>query len=315
VLLGTTVPAAFHQQLAQHYTVVGPVPQPFSANLAGIDQATRESVRALVTIGSVQVPRTALDLLPNLGLASFLGSGYEGIDLPAARARNITVTHGADVNASAVADLAMGLVIASVRGFRAGDHKLRSGTWQGNSGTRMPARHGLTGRNIGIFGLGAIGRRIALRAAACEMHVGYFSRHARSDVGYRYCTSLAALADWCDVLVVAVRADHSTRHAVDRAILARLGADGHVVNIARGSVIDETALIAALTDGTLGGAGLDVYEHEPTVPQALLDLPNVFTTPHLGGSTREALDAMFERAAQNLAAFFAGRPALTPIPA
>jgi lactate dehydrogenase-like 2-hydroxyacid dehydrogenase len=314
VLLGLTLPDAFRAQLATRYRLLGPLPQPLASRLHELPAADRLAARALITIGSVSIPGSVLEALPALGLVSFLGSGYEGIDLGAARERNVVVTHSPGANAAAVADLAVGLTVASVRGFRAGERLLRTGQWQGNALSRTPPRRGLTGRNLGIYGLGAIGARIAVRLEAFDMHVGYHSRRPRSDVAYRYFATLAELARWADVLMIAVRADAGTRHSVDAAILAELGSDGHVINIARGSVIDEAALIAALADGTIAGAGLDVYEHEPRVPQALLDLPNVFTTPHLGGATREAVDAMHALVRANLEAFFAGRPAVTPVP-
>jgi lactate dehydrogenase-like 2-hydroxyacid dehydrogenase len=279
-----------------------------------VPEADRLAARALITIGSVGVSGAVLDALPALGLVSFLGSGYEGIDLAAARERHIVVTHSPDANAAAVADLAVGLTVASVRGFRAGERLLRSGQWQGNAGLRMPPLRGLTGRNLGIYGLGAVGARIARRFEAFDVNVGYHSRRPRSGVAYPYFATLAELARWADVLMVSVRADASTRHSVNAAVLAELGSGGHVINIARGSVIDEAALIAALADGTIAGAGLDVYEHEPAVPQALMDLPNVFTTPHLGGATIEAQEAMYAMVNANLEAFFAGKPAVTPVP-
>ena len=314
VLLGLSLPDEFRAQLATRYRLLGPLAQPLARHLPGLPAPDRRAARALITIGSVTVSAAALDALPGLGLVSFLGSGYEGIDLAAARARNIVVTHSPDANAAAVADLAVGLTIASVRGFRAGQQLLQSGLWQGNAGERLPPRRGLTGRKAGIYGLGAIGTRIAHRLEAFDVEVAYHSRHPRSGVAYPYFATLAELASWADVLVIAVRADASTRHSVDAAILGALGCDGHVINISRGSVIDEAALVAALTAGTLAGAGLDVYEHEPTVPQALLDLPNVVTTPHLGGATIEAQAAMHALVAANLEAFFAGKPAVTPVP-
>jgi lactate dehydrogenase-like 2-hydroxyacid dehydrogenase len=314
ILLGLAMPDTFRAQLATRYRLLGPLPLPLANHLDEMPEADRLAARALVTIGSVSVSGAVLDALPALGLVSFLGSGYEGIDLAAARERHIVVTHSPDANAAAVADLAVGLTIASVREFRAGERLLVSGQWQGNAGLRMPPRRGLTGRKLGIYGLGAVGARIARRFEAFDVHVGYHSRRPRSDVAYPYFATLAELARWADVLMIAVRADASTRHSVNAAVLAELGSDGHVINIARGSVIDEAALIAALADGTIAGAGLDVYEHEPAVPQALLDLPNVFTTPHLGGATIEAQQAMYSMVEANLDAFFAGKPAVTPVP-
>ncbi|MBS0320982.1 MAG: 2-hydroxyacid dehydrogenase [Proteobacteria bacterium] len=315
VLLGVAVPSPLERRLAERFELLGPVPPPFARNVAALPAADLGRVRALVTIGGAGIKAQAMSLLPALELVACLGSGFEEVDVVAARARGIRVTHSPNANAAAVADLAMGLTIASVRRFHAGDILLRSGQWQGNAGPRPPARRGLTGRRMGIYGLGAIGALIAQRARAFAIDVGYHSRHRRTDVDYPYFATLASLADWCDILVIAVRADAATRHSVDAGILAALGADGHVVNIARGSVIDEAALVAALDAGTLGGAGLDVYEQEPHVPAALLDHPSVVATPHIGGATLEAQDAMSAMLLANLDAWAAGTPLPNPVPA
>ena len=267
-----------------------------------------------VTMGTVATTREAMELFPALGLVCCIGSGFEGVDLAAARARGIRVAHSPGANAGSVADVAVGLMIASVRGFRAAELRLRRGEWEGNAAQRLAPCRGLAGRRLGIFGMGAIGREIAGRARAFGMQIGYHNRHRRDGVDAVYFASLAALADWCDVLVVAVRASDSTRHAVDAAILAALGPDGHVINIARGSVIDEAALIEALARGTIGGAGLDVYEHEPRVPAALLALPNVVVLPHIGGASEDAQTAMQAMVIANLDAYFAGEPVPTPVP-
>ena len=282
--------------------------------MTALARADAQRVRALVTWGTADTSRAALAHLPALGFVGCLGSGYEGVDLAAARERGIVVTHGPGRNASAVADLAMGLLIASVRRMFAANAFLRRGDWTGKSAASLPLAHGLTGRKVGIFGLGAIGVKIAQRAVAFEMDVAYHNRKPRADVSYPYHATLQGLATWADVLVVAVRADAATRHAVDAGVLAALGPDGHVVNIARGSAIDEAALIAALRDGVIAGAGLDVYEHEPHVPDVLLALPNVALTPHIGGGTLDAQAAMQDLVFDNLEAFFAGRPVLTPVP-
>ena len=162
-------------------------------------------------------------------------------------------------------------------------------------------------RRVGIYGMGEIGRKIASRVAAFETEVGYFSR-SRHDVPYRYLPSLEALAEWCSVLMIAVRAGADTHHAVDSAILRKLGKDGYVVNISRGSVIDQAALVAALADESIAGAGLDVYEKEPHLPDVLTGFANVVLTPHIGGHTIESHVAMQDCVIANLDAFFAGKP-------
>ena len=266
------------------------------------------SVRATIAAGGSRFGADMMDLLPKLGAIVCYGTGYDGIDLKAAAARNIAVGHSPGANASSVADMALALTLASVRRILVADTYVRDGGWAALKPTPlMRAPAGMGGRKIGIYGMGEIGRRIAARVAAFESEVGYFSR-SRHDVPYRYLESLEALADWCSVLIIAVRAGPETHHVVNADILKRLGEDGHVVNIARGSVIDQAALVSALTDGTIAGAGLDVFAKEPQAPDALTALPNVVLTPHTGGHTLEGHIAMQDCVMANLDAFFAGKP-------
>jgi lactate dehydrogenase-like 2-hydroxyacid dehydrogenase len=315
VLLGGRLPDMLVAELTSRYDVVGPLPAPFETGVVrslAPDVAAR--VRAIVTMGTVATTAAALDRLPALGLVACMGSGYEGVDRCRCAERGIVVTHSPGANADSVADVALGLLLASVRRFSAGACLIRNGAWRGNAAQRTAPPRGMTGRKVGIYGLGAIGTRIARRVVACEAEIGYHNRRRRDDVPYRWFGSLADLAAWADALVVAVRADAANRHAVDAAILRALGPEGHIVNIARGSVIDEAALIEALQSGVIAGAGLDVYENEPDVPRALVELPNVVLMPHIGGATVEAQLAMNAMVLGNLAAFFAGQGALTPVP-
>ena len=314
ILLAARVPAEFQARLAQRYQVLGPLAPPFTESVAALPPAEAGRVSVMITMGTVPAPGAALAHLPSLRLVSCMGSGYEGVDLAAARERRIVVTHSPNANASAVADLAIGLMIASVRRMPEAEAFLRRGEWKGNFARRMPLVRGLTGRKVGVYGLGAIGEKVARRAAALETEVGYHNRRRRDDVGYRYFASLLDLAAWADVLVIAVRAGADNRHAVDAGVLAALGADGHVVNIARGSVIDEAALLRALRDGVIAGAGLDVFEHEPAVPEELLALSNVALTPHIAGGTSEAQGVMQDMVFANVEAVVAGRAALNPVP-
>jgi hydroxypyruvate reductase len=195
-----------------------------------------------------------------------------------------------------------------VRRLPVADNYVRSGDWAGaKPSPMMRPQAGMRGRKVGVYGMGEIGRKIASRVAAFETEVGYFSR-TKYDLPYQYLPSLEALADWCSVLVIAVRAGADNVNVIDADILRRLGGDGHVVNISRGSVIDEKALVAALTDGTIAGAGLDVFAQEPHAPDALTALPNVVLSPHLGGHTLESHVAMQDCVLANLDAFFAGTP-------
>jgi lactate dehydrogenase-like 2-hydroxyacid dehydrogenase len=249
-----------------------------------------------------------MDTMPRLAAIVCYGTGYDGVDLAAAAQRGISVGHSPAANASAVADLAVTLMLAVTRRLLAADNYVRSGNWAAaKPSPLMRPQAGNPGRKVGVYGMGEIGRKIAARVAAFETEVAYFSRR-RHEVPYQYLPSLEALAEWCSVLMIAVRAGADTHHAVDASILRKLGKDGYVVNISRGSVIDQKALVAALADESIAGAGLDVYEKEPHAPDALTAFPNVVLTPHVGGHTLESHVAMQNCVIANLEAFFGGKP-------
>ena len=265
-------------------------------------------LRAMITAGGTPLGGETMDRMPKLGAIVCYGTGYDGVDLAAAAQRNIAVGHSPGANASSVADIAVTLMLAVTRRLLAQDDYVRSGNWSGaKPSPMMRPQPGMRGRRVGVYGMGEIGRKIASRVAAFETEVGYFSR-SKHDVPYRYLPSLEALAEWCSILMIAVRAGADTHHAVDAGILQKLGADGYVVNISRGSVIDQRALVAALADNAIAGAGLDVYEKEPHAPDALTAFPNVVLTPHTGGHTLESHAAMQDCVTANLEAFFAGQP-------
>jgi hydroxypyruvate reductase len=271
------------------------------------------AVRAVLAAGGSRLGSDTMDMLPQLGAIVCYGTGYDGVDLNAAAARNVAVGHSPGANASSVADIALTLMLASVRRLLVADGYVRDGSWAASKPSpMMRPQNGMRGRKAGVYGMGAIGGKIAARAAAFESEVGYFSRSKR-DVPHRYFESLEALADWCSVLIVAVRAGPETHHVVNADILKRLGEDGHVINIARGSVIDQPALIAALTEKTIAGAGLDVFAREPHAPDKLTALPNVVLAPHIGGHTLESHVAMQDCVMANLDAFFAGKPLPFPV--
>jgi hydroxypyruvate reductase len=265
-------------------------------------------VRAMITAGGTPLPGSMMDMMPKLGAIVCYGTGYDGVDLKAAAARNIAVGHSPGANAASVADIAVTLMLAATRRLLVADNYVRSGDWgAAKPSPMMRPQAGMPGRRIGVYGMGEIGRKIAARVAAFEAEIGYFSRSQR-DVPYRYFPSLEALADWCSVLMIAVRAGNDTHHVVNADMLKRLGEDGYVINIARGSVIDQVALVQALTDKTIAGAGLDVYAKEPHAPDALTTFPNVVLTPHIGGHTLESHRNMQDCVIANLTAFFAGKP-------
>jgi len=217
-------------------------------------------------------------------------------------------------NTSAVAEMAVTLMLASVRNLAALDRSARSGRWRGEGAGRLPVVKGMTGRKVGILGLGTIGAKIAARMAPFEVEIGYCNRRPRAEAPYQYFSTPMALAEWADAVFVALRADASNRHIVDADLLRALGPEGHIVNISRGSAVDETALVAALREGTIKGAGLDVFEREPDIAEALRSLPNVVLSPHMSASTHEAYRAMQDAVLENLDAFFATGMAVTPVP-
>ena len=254
-----------------------------------------------------------MDTLPSLRAIVCYGTGYDGVDLAAASERQIAVGHSPGANAASVADLAVTLMLATTRRILPADEFVRNGNWaQAKPSPLLRPQAGNPGRRVGIYGMGEIGRKIASRVAAFESEVAYFSR-SRHDVPYQYLPSLDALAEWCSVLMIAVRAGADTHHVVNVDVLQKLGKDGYVVNISRGSVIDQPALVAALTDKTIAGAGLDVFDIEPHAPDALTAFPNVVLTPHIGGHTIESHLAMQDCVIANLETFFAGKPLAHPV--
>lgn len=260
--------------------------------------------RAAVTSGKVGLGGVALAALPALELLASYSAGYEGIDLPALRARGVALTTTSQALADDVADCALMLMLAARRDLRRADLHVRQGDWARQG--MYPLQPTLKGARLGLVGAGRIGQAIARRAAAFGMEIAYHGRRARPDVALRHEPNLAALADWADVLAVAIAGGPDTRHLIDAGVLAALGPRGTLVNIARGSVIDEAALIAALAAGTIANAGLDVFEGEPAPDPRLVALPNVTLYPHHASGTVEARDAMAGAVAASLAAFFAG---------
>ena len=310
VLIYSRFPKAMMVRIGQHFDLMDaggkPLGEVFTAEqLSG--------VRAMITAGGTPLGAAMIDMLPKLAAIVCYGTGYDGVDLAAAAQRKIAVGHSPAANAAAVADLAVTLMLAVTRRLLPADEYVRNGNWaNANPSPLMRPQPGNPGRRVGVYGMGEIGRKIAARVAAFEADVAYFSR-SRHDVPYQYLPSLEALAEWCSVLMIAVRAGSDTHHAVDADILRKLGKDGYVVNISRGSVIDQTALVAALTDETIAGAGLDVYEKEPHAPDALTGFPNVVLTPHIGGHTIESHVAMQDCVIANLEAYFAGKPLAYPV--
>src|SRR5271170_4820842 len=285
VLVYSRFPKALMLRIGERFELMDAAGKPPDQMFA-TDQLA--GVRAMITAGGTPLGGDMMDMMPKLAAIVCYGTGYDGVDLNAAKHRNITIGHSPGANAASVADIAVTLMLAATRRLLVADHYVRSGDWAATKPSpMMRPQPGMLGRKIGVYGMGEIGRKIAARVAAFESEVGYFSR-SRREVPYRYFPNLEALADWCSVLMIAVRAGDDTHRVVNADILKRLGEDGYVVNIARGSVIDHAALVQALTDKTIAGAGLDVYAKEPHAPDALTALPNVVLTPHTGGHTLES---------------------------
>ncbi|WP_024574989.1 MULTISPECIES: 2-hydroxyacid dehydrogenase [unclassified Afipia] len=310
VLIYSQFPKALMVRIGERYDLLDGKGRP------PIETFTAEQlkpIRALITAGGQAIPPAVLDTLPSLGAIICYGTGYDGVDFAETKKRNIVVGHSPAANAASVADLAMTLMLAATRRLLPADAYVRSGGWSGKQPSpSMRPPLGMTGRKIGVYGMGEIGGKIAARCAAFETEVAYYSR-SRHDVPYAYHASLASLAEWSDILMVAVRAGKDTQHAVNADILKKLGPNGTVVNISRGSVIDQKALVAALESNVIAGAGLDVYEKEPHAPDTLTTLPNVVLTPHIGGHTVEAHIAMQDCAIANLDAFFSGKQLRYPV--
>ena len=269
------------------------------------------TVAAIATAGSPAVDAELMRHLPNLEIIAGFGVGYDSIDVAEAARRGIVVTNTPDVLTDDVADVAIGLLLMAVREMPQAERHLRDGRWRDGPYRLAPTR--LRGRKLGILGLGRIGEAIARRAEPFGVEISYHNRQPKA-VPYRYCDTLAELADRVDTLVIATPGGPATRHLVDADILRRLGPQGVIVNVARGSVIDEGALVDALRSGTILSAGLDVYEDEPYVPDELLELPNVVLLPHIGSATMQTRRAMGELVVDNLVSWFANGTALTPVP-
>ncbi|MCG8709153.1 2-hydroxyacid dehydrogenase [Brenneria sp. 4F2] len=295
------LPENLVKRLREGYRLLGPL-----TSLEGDDLPPgAEDAEVLLTMSSIKTSRALIDALPNLRLVICYGSGIEFVDRDYLQQRGIALTNAAGANASSVAEFAMGLILAGSRHILTGDRFLRTGRWKGNSVERYPLLPGLQGAKLGIYGLGEIGRQIARRAEAFDMRIGYHSR-SRKPGGYHYLESLAQLAAWADILVVAARGTAQNYHAIDADILKLLGPQGHLINVARGMLVDENALCDALETGQLAGAALDVFESEPRVSERLLSMNNLILTPHLAAGTHSAQAAQQQRMLDNVGLYFSG---------
>ncbi|NVN43550.1 2-hydroxyacid dehydrogenase [Asaia siamensis] len=270
-----------------------------------------ERIEGVTTGGGSGLPRAIMDRLPNLKVISVNGVGIDRIDLDECGRRGIRLATAQGVLTDDVADMAIGLMLDVVRGISCNDRFVRAGKWG-----HEPVVNSWTikGKKLGIAGFGHIGKAVAKRAASFDMAIAYFSSRQQTDTPqYPFYPELRVLADWADVLVLCVSGGARSFHMVDRSILEALGPKGFLINVARGSVVDEEALIEALRDNTIRGAGLDVFADEPHVPEAFYGLDNVVLQSHRATSTVETRQAMGRLVFDNLAAFFQGKPLLTPV--
>jgi len=265
---------------------------------------------AVVTNGHTVLCREQIDQMPNIGIVSCSSAGFETIDTDALRERGIALTNSSDALAGDVADLALLLTLAARRQLLAAHVYVTSGEWRRQG--MYPLLSSMEGKGVGIVGLGVIGKAIARRFQPLGLEIGYTARSAKP-VDFQYFPSTLSLADWSDILVVIVPGGEATKGLISREVIHAVGPTGTIVNVARGSVMDEAALIEALRDGDLGSAGLDVYLNEPNPDPALTALPNVTLYPHHASGTVETRDAMAQTVVDNLAAYFAGEPLLNPV--
>jgi len=298
----------FEKHLAERYDIPklpdGPRRAEFLAEHAA-------DIRVVVTSGWAGVGADIIAALPNLEVIVNNGAGVDSIDLDAAKRRGIGVSNTPDVLSDTVADTAIGLILMTVRRFGAADRYVRAGRWERDG--QFAYGRDVSGLDVGILGLGRIGSAIAARLLGFHCAVAYRNRRPIEGSPYRYAESPVALARSVDVLVVATTGDHRTRNLVDRTVLAALGPDGYLINVARGSVVDQDAMVQLLADGGLGGAGLDVFVDEPHVPAALRDLDNVVLFPHIGSATARTRAAMARLAIRNLDSYLQTGQLVTPV--
>ncbi|BDU54981.1 2-hydroxyacid dehydrogenase [Limnohabitans sp. TEGF004] len=275
------------------------------------DPGALVKVTALVGTGAAVVDKKLLSMLPNVKLIAICGVGYDGVDVVAAKEKGIVVTHTPGVLTDDVADLALGLVLSIGRRIPQADRFVRNGDWVNDT---FPMTRKVTGARLGVVGMGRIGRAIAKRAAAFDMRIAYTGREAKADVPYAFYKTATALAAEVDYLVVAVPGGDGTKNLIGASVLQALGPKGYLINIARGSVVDQPVLVQALKGKAIAGAALDVFWDEPIVDPDLRRLPNVVLTPHIASATDETRQAMAALTLDNLQAFYERRALPTPVP-
>jgi lactate dehydrogenase-like 2-hydroxyacid dehydrogenase len=302
------LPPALAEGLAAKYQ---PLRLPDGAHRAPFLAEHAASITAIVTAGSAGVDAALMDALPNLGAIVNLGAGYDTIDVDAAKRRGIGLSNTPDVLTDTVADTAVGLVLNTVRRLSAADRYVREGRWARDGA--YPLTRDVNGTQVGILGLGRIGGAIATRLLAFDCAIAYHNRHQIAGSPYRYAASPVELAESVDILVVVTAGGKATEKLVSRAVLGALGPEGYLINVARGGVVDQDALIEMLSAGALAGAGLDVFVDEPDVPAELRALDNVVLLPHVGSATARTRSAMALLALRNLDDYLTHGTLTTPV--
>ncbi|KRD55803.1 hydroxyacid dehydrogenase [Acidovorax sp. Root275] len=299
---------ALEAELATRYHVACLADQPDPASFLAAQGAEFTGV---VTTASIGLKAEVIAALPRLQVISSFGVGFDALDIGAAKARGVQVGYTPGVLNDCVADMAFALMLDVSRGIAASDRFVRRGEWPQ---ARFALGTRVSGKRLGIVGMGRIGQAVAERASGFRMEVGYHNRRPAEGCLLSYFESLTALAQWADYLVLTVAGGTGTRHLVNRDVLNALGPNGYLINVARGSVVDEAALIEALTERRIAGAGLDVFENEPSVPDALIALDNVVLTPHTASATHETRRAMADLVLENLESFYARGSVRVPVP-
>lgn len=302
--------AACEEALAARYTVHK---LHEAADRGALLAKVRDSVRGVATMGWADA--ALIEALPALEIISSFGVGYDGVDTAAAKQRNIRVTNTPDVLNDAVAEITIGLMIALARHIPQADRFVRAGNWLGSKGAagNFGLFSELNGKTLGILGLGRIGKEIATRAQAMKMRVVYHGRRKQPDVPFVYYDKLVDMARDVDWLVIIAPGGKGTERIINRDVLEALGPEGFLVNMARGTLVDEPVLVEVLQNGKLGGAALDVFVKEPQVPEALFALDNVVLSPHQGSATYQTRNKMGQLVVDNLNAHFAGEPLISPV--
>jgi lactate dehydrogenase-like 2-hydroxyacid dehydrogenase len=308
VLQVGTLEPSLAEELAANYPLLQ---LPDHPERAGFLAQYGASITVIVDAGAAPVDADLMGALPNLGAIVHYGAGYDTVDVDVARRLGVGVSNTPDVLTDTVADTAVGLMLATMRRLCASDRYVRTGRWATDG--QFPLTRDVNGTQVGILGLGRIGSAIAARLRGFDCAIAYHNRHLVPGSPYRYAASPFELAESVDVLVVAAAGGKDTENLVSRAVLEALGEDGYLINVARGSVVDQDALVELLTAGRLAGAGLDVYTEEPYVPRQLRELDNVVLLPHVGSATARTRAAMTRLALRNLDEYLAHRTLTTPV--